>query len=118
MYTVIRNNQQFGPYSIDALTTYVEDGKILRTDKAFPASKSQNIQTVGYFLKISGRKVKIKHKGSVFQQLKDIGRELIIPKQVFSRKEIMKDSRLLWLALLGLAPAFLIGFFSTIPIIT
>jgi RsiW-degrading membrane proteinase PrsW (M82 family) len=30
----------------------------------------------------------------------------------------MKDSRLLWLALLGLAPAFLIGFFSTIPIIT
>ncbi|MDR1369366.1 MAG: PrsW family intramembrane metalloprotease, partial [Dysgonamonadaceae bacterium] len=37
---------------------------------------------------------------------------------VFAIKEIKKDSRLLWLALLGLAPAFLIGFFSTIPIIT
>jgi RsiW-degrading membrane proteinase PrsW (M82 family) len=54
----------------------------------------------------------------VIRQLKDIGRELIIPKTVFSRKEIMKDSRLLWLALLGLAPAFLIGIFSAVPAIT
>jgi len=118
MYHIIRNNQQFGPYSIDVLTTYVEDGKILRYDKAFPVSNPQNIQTVGYFLKSSGRKIKIKHKGFVFQQLKNIGRELIVPKNIFSRKEIMKDSRLLWLALLGLAPAFLIGFFHAIPVIT
>jgi RsiW-degrading membrane proteinase PrsW (M82 family) len=43
---------------------------------------------------------------------------LIIPNNVFSWKELKKDSRLLWLALLGLAPAFLIRFFSTIPFIT
>jgi RsiW-degrading membrane proteinase PrsW (M82 family) len=100
------------------LATYVEDGKILTFDKASPASNPADIRTVGYFLKNNGWKVKVKHKGSLFQQLKDIGRELIIPKQVFSRKEIMKDSRLLWLALLGLSPAFLIGLLSAFPVIT
>ena len=29
MYYIFSNNQQFGTYSIDALKTYVEDGKIL-----------------------------------------------------------------------------------------
>jgi RsiW-degrading membrane proteinase PrsW (M82 family) len=118
MYYIFRNNQAFGPYSIDVLATYVEEGKILKYDKAYPASNPQEIGTVGHFLKINGRKVKVKHNGSVFQQLKDIGRELIIPKEVFSRKAIMKDSRLLWLALLGLSPAFLIGLFSAVPVIT
>jgi len=121
MYYIFRNNQQFGPYSIDVLKTYVEDGKILKQDKACPVSNpktTQDIQTVGYYLKSGGHSVKIKHKGVILQQLKDIGRELILPGNVFSWKEIKKDSRLLWLALLGLAPAFLISFFSTVPFVT
>ena len=118
MYYILRNNQQFGPYSPDVLKTYVEDGKILKHDKACLASNPQTIQTVGYFLKANGYNVKIKHKGAMFRQLKDIGRELILPGNIFSWKEIRKDSRLLWLALLGLAPAFLIRFFSASPMIT
>jgi RsiW-degrading membrane proteinase PrsW (M82 family) len=118
MYSVLRNNQPFGPYSIDLLATYVEEGKILTSDKAYSVSNPQDLRTVGYFLKTNGWKVKIKHKGSLFQQLKDTGRELIIPDKVFAWKEIRKDSRLLWLALLGLAPAFLIRFFSAVPFIT
>jgi RsiW-degrading membrane proteinase PrsW (M82 family) len=118
MYYILRNNQLFGPYSIDVLVTYVEEGKILTFDKAYSASNPQDIRTVGYFLKINGRGIKIKHKGSVFQQLKDTGKELIIPNNAFAWKEIRKDSRLLWLALLGLAPAFLIRFFSVVPFIT
>jgi hypothetical protein len=88
MYYIIRNNQPFGPYSIDVLATYVEEGKILAFDKAYPTSNPKESRTVGYFLKINKRKVKIKHKGSVFQQIKDIGRELIIPNNVFVWKEI------------------------------
>ena len=115
MYQIIRNNQQFGPYSIDVLKTYVEEGKILKQDKAFAVSNPKQIATVGYFLKSGGHRVTIKHKGGIFQQVKDIGRELIIPDKVFSLSEIKKDSRLLWLALLGLAPAFLISLFSVLP---
>jgi RsiW-degrading membrane proteinase PrsW (M82 family) len=118
MYYILRNNKQFGPYSTDVLITYVEDGKVLKQDKAIAVSDPQNIQTVRYFLKLNGKKVKVKHKGAVSQQLNDIGRELIIPNDVFSLKEIKRDSRLLWLALIGLAPAFLIGFLHTIPLVT
>jgi RsiW-degrading membrane proteinase PrsW (M82 family) len=96
----------------------VEEGKILKQDKSCAVSNPQNVQTVGYFLKTGGQKVKIKHTGSILQQLKDTGKELILPNNVFSFKEIKKDSRLLWLALLGLAPAFLIRFFSFAPFIT
>jgi RsiW-degrading membrane proteinase PrsW (M82 family) len=118
MIYIIRNKQQFGPYDEQTLSLYVNEGKILLQDKAYFQNDPNNINTVRYFLKLSGQKVYIKHEGSILQQLKAIGRELIIPKQIFSRKEIMKDSRLLWLALLGLSPAFLIGLFSTIPVIT
>jgi RsiW-degrading membrane proteinase PrsW (M82 family) len=96
----------------------VENGQILTFDKAYPVSDSKDVRTVGYFLKTNGRKVNIKHKGSVIRQLKDIGGELIVPRQFFLQKEIMKDKRLLWLALLGLAPAFLISFLSATPFIT
>jgi RsiW-degrading membrane proteinase PrsW (M82 family) len=118
MIYIIRNNKQFGPYDEQTLLQYVNDGKILFHDKAYSGNDPNNIRTVGYFLKLGGKKTNIKHGGSVVQQLKMIGRELIIPKQIFSRHEIMKDSRLLWLALLGLAPAFLIGLFSSVTVIT
>jgi RsiW-degrading membrane proteinase PrsW (M82 family) len=97
---------------------YVNDGKILLEDKAYSHNDPNNMRTAGYFLKAGGLKTNIKHEGSIGSQLKAIGRELIIPKQILSRKEIMKDSRLLWLALLGLSPAFLIGLFSNVPVIT
>ncbi|MDR3219138.1 MAG: PrsW family intramembrane metalloprotease [Dysgonamonadaceae bacterium] len=117
MYYIIRNNQQFGPYSIDVIASYVEDGKILKCDKACPVSNLQSVNTVGFYLKSNGRKIKIKNDGSLPQQLKDIGRELIFPKTIFSWKELLKDKRLLLLALIGLAPAFLISFIR-IPFLT
>jgi RsiW-degrading membrane proteinase PrsW (M82 family) len=118
MIYIVRNNKQFGPYDEQNLLLYVNEGKILLHDKAYAHNDPNDMRTVGYFLKLSGKKVNIKHGGSIAQQLQTIGRELIIPKQIFSRREIMKDSRLLWLALLGLSPAFLIGVFSSIPVIT
>ena len=77
MYYIFRNNQQFGSYSIDVLKTYVEEGKILKQDKASSASNPQMFQTVGFFLKSNSQNVKVKHKGTFLQQLKDISKELI-----------------------------------------
>jgi protease PrsW len=117
MYCVIRNNQQFGPYDNQVLKSYVEDGKILLHDKAFDQSEPTVIKTVGLFLRTARVKIKIKHKGNILSQIKDIGRELIIPNDVFSRKEFLKDKRLLILAIIGLAPAFLIRF-TLLPFLT
>ena len=110
MIYIVRNNQQFGPYDPQLLKTYIEDGKILSCDKAFLQTNPSDIQTAGSFLKKVGIKPIVKHKGNLMTQIKDIGRELILPNDVFSRKEILKDKRLLVLGLIGLLPVFLIRF--------
>ena len=38
MYYVVRNNQQYGPYSVDSLRQYVEGGQLLLHDSAFEAT--------------------------------------------------------------------------------
>lgn len=110
MYFVLRNNQKFGPYPVDALKTYVEDGKILLNDQAIPENGFQIVQTVRQVLQQNRVKVKIKNNGNVFQQIKQIGKELIVPGFGFIKKDLIKDKKLLWLASIGLAPAFLITF--------
>jgi RsiW-degrading membrane proteinase PrsW (M82 family) len=117
MLYIIRNNQQFGPYDFQSVKTYIEDGKILACDKAFLQTNPGNIQTVKHFLHQQGIRYNVKHKGNLISQIKDIGRELIIPNDVFSRSAWTKDKRLLILALLGLAPAFLIRF-TLVPFLT
>jgi len=110
MIYIIRNNQQYGPYEPNILKAYIEDGKILLFDKAFVSNDPAKVETAGFFLKQFGIRVKVAHKGGLISQINEIGQELIIPGDVFSRKEILKDKRLLILALLGLSPAFLIKF--------
>ena len=109
MYYVIRNNQQYGPYSVDALRQYVESGQLLLHDTACEANNPSNRQTVKHFLKQNRVKAKIPHKGGLFAQIKDIGRELIFPKDVMQRKNWSSDKRLLLLALIGLVPLMLLG---------
>lgn len=109
MYYVIRNNQQYGPYSVDALRQYVDGGQLLLHDTACEANNPSNRQTVKYFLKQNHVKAKIPHKGGLFAQIKDIGRELIFPKDIMQRKTWSSDKRLLLLALIGLVPLMLLG---------
>lgn len=107
MYFVIRNNQQYGPYDIDFLAQYVRQGKLLHCDKAFDENRPNDVQTIGFFLKLNHRKVKVPHKGSLFSQIKNIGQELIIPKEIVKRSTWTSDKRLLLLALIGLVPLLL-----------
>lgn len=109
MYYVVRNNQQYGPYSVDALRQYVEGGQLLLHDSAFEANNPGNRKTVKHFLKQNHIRAKIPHKGRLFAQIKDIGRELIFPKDVMQRKNWISDKRLLLLALVGLVPLALLG---------
>jgi RsiW-degrading membrane proteinase PrsW (M82 family) len=109
MIYIIRNNQRFGPYDEATILSYVNEGKILLHDTAYSQDDSNDIETVGYFLKRAGYKHHILHKGNLFQQIKLIGKELILPNTIFT-KEWLSDKKMLMLALIGLAPAFLIRF--------
>ena len=107
-YTLLRNNQKFGPYSLENLKQYVEEGNILTADIIENAGGENT--TVKKILKEKNVGYHIKNKGSIIQQITGIGKELIIPKTDFIKRDILKDKRLLYLSVLGLSPAFLIRF--------
>lgn len=47
---VIRNNHRFGPYDEKTLLSYVNNGQVLKQDKAIADSDSFE-RTVGFYLK-------------------------------------------------------------------
>lgn len=108
-YFIHRNNQQFGPYTAEALKSYVEDGKILMSDQA-STEFSPNRKTVRELLQEARLPVHIKNQGNIAEQIRNIGRELIIPDMPFIRNDLVRDRKLIYLASIGLAPAFLITF--------
>jgi len=110
MITIKRNNQEFGPYDIEEIKNYVEQGKILKQDIAYRTHQKAELKTIRYFLKESKIKVKIPHNGGIISQLKRIGGDIIFPKNTFNKKKLFNDNRFLILALIGLAPTFLIKF--------
>lgn len=103
---IIRNNQQFGPYDDSSLITYVSNGQLLLCDSLYDNNSNQTTSVRSY-LKSKNLKVKIKHGGGLFVQLKNIGSELLLPKKAFKSSNITSDKRLLILALVGLIPSVL-----------
>lgn len=111
MIYIIRNNQKHGPYDEHTLLSYVNSGRVLLCDKAMDANSTE-VSTVMKLLNRHGLKPKIAHGGDLFSQLKKIGSELIIPKDLFINKQWISDKRLLVLAIVGLFPSVL----SFVPI--
>jgi RsiW-degrading membrane proteinase PrsW (M82 family) len=107
-YIIERNGQKFGPYDLNTLKTYVENGNILMQDK-IEDSNNSNV-SVRDILKLNKVRVSIKNNGNIFQQIRSFGTELLIPKDSFSYRNLKSDTRLLIVAIVGLAPAFLIRF--------
>lgn len=107
-YHIERNGQHHGPYELDSLKKYVEDGFILLQDKIHdPKGAPLSVRDV---LKSNGINVKVKNNGNVLSQIKSFGTKLLIPKDSLSFKNLKSDKRLLVISLVGLAPAFLIKF--------
>jgi RsiW-degrading membrane proteinase PrsW (M82 family) len=107
-YFIERNNQMHGPYELDVLKKYVEDGLILLQDKiADPKGTPTSVRDI---LVANGKNVKIKSNGNLIKQVRLFGAKLLLPKDSFSFKNLKSDKRLLMIALVGLAPAFLISF--------
>lgn len=107
-YNILRNNQKFGPYTIENIKYYVENGSILLSDSVEnTTNKDINIRDI---LKSNKINYKIQNNGNIINQVKHIGKDLIVPKFDFIKKDILNDKRLIYLSLFGLAPTFLIRF--------
>ncbi|MBR0502856.1 MAG: PrsW family intramembrane metalloprotease [Paludibacteraceae bacterium] len=110
MIIIIRNGKQFGPYDEDTIKQYIEDGKILKCDKCIDCTDLDNVITVKQYLKDNGISVKVKSAGSIVNQLKAIGRDIIIPHEFFKKEILLSDKKFILLAAIGLLPS-VIGFF-------
>jgi RsiW-degrading membrane proteinase PrsW (M82 family) len=107
-YYIERNNQRHGPYQLDILKKYVENGLILLQDKVIDGSGSE--LAVRDVLKSHNIKFHITSNGNILKQIKEFGAKLLFPKDSLSIKNLKNDRRLLIIAIVGLAPAFLIKF--------
>lgn len=106
MKYIVRNNKDYGPYDEQTIANYVSTGQILLCDQARDVSTGE-INSVKKFLKREHIKTRVAHKGNIFQQLKDIGGELIFPKGTIFSKKWMTDKALIILALVGMLPSVL-----------
>lgn len=105
---VLRNNQRFGPYDETTLLSYVNNGQVLKQDKAIANGDSLE-RTVGFYLKRANLKCHVQNKGNVLTQLSAIGSELIFPKAKLFSRQFLSDQRFLILALVGLLPMIIMN---------
>ena len=100
---IIRNGQQYGPYDVLTLLTYVNSGQVLLRDKAI-ADGEVEPRTVAYYLRRARLKPHIANKGNIVSQIRAIGSELIFPRTTLFSKKFLSDQRFMILALVGLFP--------------
>ena len=103
MLYIIRNSRDYGPYDESQVLAYVNGGSVVMQDTVRIADTGE-MTTVREVLKRNGMKPRVVHEGSLGQQLRKIGSDLIFPKEALTKRQWMNDKTLLVLALVGLFP--------------
>ena len=107
-FLILRDGHKHGPYDLSTLKVYVEQGAVLMHDTVDnPHGAPLSVRDV---LKSNSVKVKIEKNGNILKQVKSFGVDLLLPKKALSIASLRADQRLLMVAVIGLAPAFLIKF--------
>jgi len=114
-YYVYKGEDILGPFTIEDIQTFVHSGLILTRDIAFKADDSGNERSVKDFLTQAGFSCKVEHRGSLFSQIKSIGKELILPPSVFTKEPWESDNRLFILSIVGLTLSVVL---ALLPILT
>lgn len=107
-YIIIRGERTLGPFDENDILQFISEGLVLEREKAIEINHPDVVSTIGELLRKRGLKPKVKSAGNIFSQLKDIGKELIIPKSIFTKKPWQEDGRLIILAVVGLSLSLLV----------
>lgn len=102
MIYVIRNDREYGPYDEQTVARYVEEGKLLKRDRARDADTGEEA-TIEQLLARRGLNPKVRARGTLGEQLRAIGSEFIFPREDMARSRWMQDGRLMVLAVVGLS---------------
>lgn len=101
-YYVYKGEGLLGPFTVEDMQAFVHSGLLLARDISFKADDSGNERRVKDFLTQAGLSCKVEHRGSLFSQIKSIGKELILPPSIFTKEPWKSDNRLFILSLVGL----------------
>ena len=107
---VSRNNQDFGPYSLQAVQQYLAQGSLLQHDLGRDASAPGSVPVpLSQLLSSQGASGATPGSGNPFQQtyenLRSFDPKLLFPWATISSLTWFKDRRLVYLAAIGLGPA-------------
>lgn len=108
-YKIIKDGSQLGPFTSSELQSFVQSGLVLKRDKAYNVLNPGNHFCISDILLANGISSKIEHKGNVFSQLKEIGKNLIVPPVIFTKQPWVKDHRLVLLCLVGLTLSIILS---------
>lgn len=107
---VSRNNQEFGPYSLQAVQQYLAQGSLLPHDLGRDASAPGSVPVpLSQLLSAQGVSGATPGAGNPFKQtyenLRSFDPKLLFPWGTISSLGWFKDRRLVYLAVIGLGPA-------------
>lgn len=114
-YIIIRDDGNLGPFNEQEIAEFVKSGLVLTREKCLNTLQPGSVMTVDDALRSRGIQVKVQQSGSLFDQLKTIGSNLLLPKVVFSAEPWKRDRRLLLMAIVGLTLSVLINIAGILP---
>lgn len=114
-YIIIRDDGNLGPFNEQEIAEFVKSGLVLTREKCLNTLQPGSVMTVDDALRSRGIQVKVQQSGSLLGQLKTIGSNLLLPKEVFSAEPWKRDRRLLLMAIVGLTLSVLINIAGILP---
>lgn len=106
-YFVIRNGTKNGPYGLDSLRKYLEQGQILSSDQVqCPNGEVLNVRKI---LKANGIKYSVQ-SDKLIDQFRSLKSDFLFPRDVFRSNTLKSNQNLILFVLIGLAPALIIKF--------
>lgn len=122
-YYVDRNSKMYGPYEPQQLAEMVKIGKLLKQDRVVEEQPAVSTFmdkkiSVGDVLNLHNIKVAVDNEGSLLEQAKQVGSRIWFSKDIYKWSEIKKDSRLMLLGIIGLAPLVAMHILPDIDIVT
>lgn len=122
-YFVDRGSKMYGPYEPHRLAEMVKAGKLLKQDRVIEeqpeVSSFMNKQiSVGDVLKLHNINVVPDNEGSILEQARQVGSRIWFSKDIYKWSEIKKDSRLMLLGAIGLAPLVAMHLLPDVDIVT
>lgn len=109
LYEIMKEESILGPFDVEEIEEFVRSGLILKRDYVYNIEVPDCFMNVDFVLKEHGKEVLVEHKGNIFSQIKEIGKELIIPSMVFTKEPWTNNKHLFILSLVGLTLSGLIA---------